>query len=53
MSAKIDKDLRVIQQGIIEGQFEEETWLPGLFLAQAFARRVPWIIPEDPKDVKL
>ncbi|KAJ0412974.1 UDP-glucose:glycoprotein glucosyltransferase-domain-containing protein [Aspergillus carlsbadensis] len=53
MSAKIDKDLRVIQQGIIEGQFEEDTWLPGFFLAQAFARRVPWIIPEDPKDVKL
>ncbi|KAL2828795.1 UDP-glucose:glycoprotein glucosyltransferase-domain-containing protein [Aspergillus pseudoustus] len=53
MSSKIDKDLRLIQQGIIEGQFEEDAWLPGFFLAQSFDRRVPWIIPEDPKDVNL
>ncbi|KAL2809181.1 UDP-glucose:glycoprotein glucosyltransferase-domain-containing protein [Aspergillus granulosus] len=53
MSSKIDKDLRLIQQGIIEGKFEEDAWLPGFFLARAFDRRVPWITPEDPKDVKI
>ncbi|KAL3468539.1 UDP-glucose:glycoprotein glucosyltransferase-domain-containing protein [Aspergillus heterothallicus] len=53
MSSKIDKDLRLIQQGIIEGQFKEDAWLPSFFLAQAFDRRVPWIIPEDAKDVKI
>ncbi|KAL3477786.1 UDP-glucose:glycoprotein glucosyltransferase-domain-containing protein [Aspergillus californicus] len=53
MSARVDKDLRLVQQGIVEGVFEEDTWLPGFFLAQAFDRRIPWIVPEDPKDVKL
>ncbi|KAL4872390.1 hypothetical protein BDV12DRAFT_162120 [Aspergillus spectabilis] len=53
MSAKVEKDLRLVQQGIIDGQFEEDAWLPGFFLAQAFGRRVPWIVPEDPKDVNV
>ncbi|KAI9373269.1 UDP-glucose:glycoprotein glucosyltransferase-domain-containing protein [Aspergillus egyptiacus] len=53
MSMKVDKDLRLIQQGILEGLFEEDTWLPGYFLSQAFERRVPWVVPEDPKDIKL
>ncbi|KAL2868589.1 putative UDP-glucose:glycoprotein glucosyltransferase [Aspergillus lucknowensis] len=53
MSAKIEKDLHLVQQGIIEGLFEEDTWLPGFFLSEAFDRRVPWVIPEDPKDVKV
>ncbi|KAL4920941.1 UDP-glucose:glycoprotein glucosyltransferase-domain-containing protein [Aspergillus aurantiobrunneus] len=53
MSAKVDKDLRLVQQRIIEGQFEEDAWLPGFLLSQAFSRRVPWIVPEDPKDIKL
>ncbi|KAL4881029.1 UDP-glucose:glycoprotein glucosyltransferase-domain-containing protein [Aspergillus karnatakaensis] len=53
MSSKVDKDLRLVQQGIVDGLFEVDTWLPSVFLSQAFARRVPWIVPEDPKDVKV
>ncbi|KAL4990969.1 UDP-glucose:glycoprotein glucosyltransferase-domain-containing protein [Aspergillus falconensis] len=53
MSAKVEKDLRLVQQGIAEGLFEEDAWLPKFFLSQAFGRRVPWIVPEDPNDVEL
>ncbi|KAL4808818.1 UDP-glucose:glycoprotein glucosyltransferase-domain-containing protein [Aspergillus unguis] len=53
MSAKVEKDLRLVQQGIAEDLFKEDAWLPNFFLSQAFARRVPWIIPEDPKDIEL
>ncbi|KAL5343439.1 UDP-glucose:glycoprotein glucosyltransferase-domain-containing protein [Aspergillus crustosus] len=53
MSSKVERDLRLVQQGIIDGLFEEDAWLPGFFLAQAFGRRVPWIVPEDPKDVNV
>ncbi|RDW72327.1 putative UDP-glucose:glycoprotein glucosyltransferase [Aspergillus mulundensis] len=53
MSAKVEKDLRLVQQGIAEGLFEEDAWLPNFFLSQAFGRRVPWIVPEDPKEVEL
>ncbi|KAL4926812.1 putative UDP-glucose:glycoprotein glucosyltransferase [Aspergillus undulatus] len=53
MSGLVEKDLRLVQQGIIDGLFEEDTWLPNFFLAQAFGRRVPWIVPEDPNDVEL
>lgn len=53
MSAKVEQDLRLIQRSIVDGLFDEDTWLPGFFLSQAFTRRVPWIVPEDPKDVEL
>ncbi|KAL4819346.1 UDP-glucose:glycoprotein glucosyltransferase-domain-containing protein [Aspergillus spinulosporus] len=53
MSAKVEKDLRLVQQGIAEGLFEEDSWLPSFFLSQVFNRRIPWIVPEDPKDVEL
>ncbi|KAL4935674.1 hypothetical protein BDV06DRAFT_206551 [Aspergillus oleicola] len=53
MSGKIEKDLRMVQQGIMDGLFEDDAWLPNFFLAQAFDRRVPWVVPEDPKDVEL
>ncbi|KAL4785908.1 UDP-glucose:glycoprotein glucosyltransferase-domain-containing protein [Aspergillus varians] len=53
MSGKVDKDLRQVQQAIAEGLVDEDAWLPGFFLSQAFSRRVPWIIPEEPKDTKI
>lgn len=53
MSLRINQDIQIIQQGIIEGNFEEDTWLPGFFQSQAFDRRNPLIIPEDPKDVRI
>lgn len=53
MSAKVEQDLRLVQRSIVDGLFDKDAWLPGFFLSEAFARRVPWIVPEDPKDVEL
>ncbi|KAI9929252.1 hypothetical protein ASPWEDRAFT_105616 [Aspergillus wentii DTO 134E9] len=53
MSMRVNQDLQTIQEGIMEGVFEEDTWLPGFFLAQAFDRRNPLIIPADPKDIRI
>jgi UDP-glucose:glycoprotein glucosyltransferase len=53
MSQRVGKDLQSLQQEIMGGTFEEDTWLPGFFLSQAFNRRNPWVVPEDPKDVRI
>ncbi|GIJ99324.1 hypothetical protein Aspvir_001454 [Aspergillus viridinutans] len=53
MSMRVGRDLQTIQQGVVDGSIEEDTWLPELFLSQAFDRRNPLIIPEDPKDIRI
>lgn len=49
MSQQISKDLLIIQEGIFEKKFDEESWLPGHFLLQASARRNSLVVPEDEK----
>ncbi|KAJ5266752.1 hypothetical protein N7478_009560 [Penicillium angulare] len=53
MSMQIGKDLKLVQQGIMEGVFEETAWLPGFFLAAAFESRNTFLMPEDPKSVQI
>ena len=53
MSIQINKDLQSVQRGIMDGEFEEDTWLAGVFLSKAFNRRNSLLIPEDPKDVRI
>ncbi|CAP81259.1 hypothetical protein E8E15_008571 [Penicillium rubens] len=53
MSMQISRDLKLIQQGIVEGVFEEDAWLPEFFLAGAFERRNTFLMPEDPKSVQI
>jgi UDP-glucose:glycoprotein glucosyltransferase len=53
LSMLISRDLKLIQQGIIEGVFEEDALLPDFFLAGAFERRNTFIMPEDPKSVRI
>ncbi|KAF7160006.1 hypothetical protein CNMCM5623_005552 [Aspergillus felis] len=53
MSMRVGRDLQTIQQGVVDGSIEEDTWLPELFLSQAFDRRNPLIIPEDPMDIRI
>ncbi|GFF45487.1 UDP-glucose:glycoprotein glucosyltransferase [Aspergillus udagawae] len=53
MSMRVGRDLQTIQQGVMDGSIEEDNWLPELFLSQAFDRRNPLIIPEDPKDIRI
>ncbi|KAH3002751.1 hypothetical protein KXV72_002787 [Aspergillus fumigatus] len=53
MSMRVGRDLQTIQQGVVDGSIEEDTWLPELFLSEAFDRRNPLIIPEDSKDIRI
>ncbi|KUM63406.1 hypothetical protein ACN42_g3662 [Penicillium freii] len=53
MSMQISRDLKLVQQGIVEGIFEEDAWLPDFFLAHAFERRNTFLMPEDPKSVQI
>ncbi|KAJ5724117.1 hypothetical protein N7488_002152 [Penicillium malachiteum] len=53
MSMQISRDLKMVQQGIAEGIFEETAWLPDFFLSTAFERRNTFLMPEDPKSVQI
>ncbi|EUC49820.1 glycosyltransferase family 24 protein [Bipolaris oryzae ATCC 44560] len=53
LSKRITFDLREIQKAIFEGNFNEDSWVPQHFLAQAASRRNPYIIPEDEKNITL
>ncbi|KAJ5628844.1 hypothetical protein N7490_011072 [Penicillium lividum] len=53
MSMQIGRDLKLVQQGIVEGVFEENAWLPAFFLATSFERRNTFLMPEDPKSVHI
>lgn len=51
MSTRVTIDLRMVQRGVAENTFEEDTWLPDLFLFQSSKRRNALIAPEDPKNI--
>lgn len=53
MSMQIGRDLKMIQQYVVEGFFEEDAWLPAFFLASAFEKRNSLLMPEDPKSVRI
>ncbi|KAJ5338363.1 hypothetical protein N7452_005091 [Penicillium brevicompactum] len=53
LSMQISRDLKLIQQGIVEGILEEDSWLPDFFLASAFEKRNTFLMPEDPKSVQI
>jgi UDP-glucose:glycoprotein glucosyltransferase len=53
MSVQISRDLKLVQQAIVEDLFEEDAWLPEFFLAGAFKRRNTFLMPEDPKSVRI
>lgn len=50
---RINKDMQAIMQGVFEGTFEEDAWLPNHFLLQAAQNRNKLMIPEDPKDIRI
>ncbi|KAF9891720.1 hypothetical protein FE257_003201 [Aspergillus nanangensis] len=53
MSMRINHDLQLIQQFIFDEGPDEKTWIPELFLGTAFDRRSSWVIPSDPKDIRV
>ncbi|BDD59984.1 hypothetical protein MPDQ_002268 [Monascus purpureus] len=52
LSQQISKDLHLVQQAIVDGNVEENTWLPGFLISGAFERRNSLIIPENPKETR-
>ncbi|KAI2792495.1 UDP-glucose:glycoprotein glucosyltransferase 1 [Penicillium oxalicum] len=53
LSRLISKDLKLVQQGIVEETLTERTLLSEYLLADAFERRNTLIMPEDPKGVRI
>ncbi|KAJ5174782.1 UDP-glucose:glycoprotein glucosyltransferase 1 [Penicillium canariense] len=53
LSMLISRDLKLIQQAIVEGIFEEAVVLPEFYLAGAFERRNTFLMPEDPKSARI
>ncbi|KAH7118897.1 UDP-glucose:glycoprotein glucosyltransferase-like protein [Dendryphion nanum] len=53
MSQRVSNDLRLIQRGVFEGVFSEDSWLPQYFLFEAAPSRNPLIIPENEKNITL
>lgn len=53
LSMLISRDLKLIQQAIIEGVLEEDALLPEFYMAGAFERRNAFLMPEDPKSVRI
>ncbi|KAK3671783.1 killer toxin resistant protein [Recurvomyces mirabilis] len=52
MSQRVSLDLRVVQTAVYEGELNEDTYLPELFLGSASLRRNPTVVPEDDKNLK-
>ena len=53
LSIQVSKDLQFVQQGVADGNINNDVWLPGLLLADAYERRNIFIVPEDEKDIRL
>ncbi|KAF7562136.1 hypothetical protein G7046_g2010 [Stylonectria norvegica] len=53
MSTKLTEDLQTVQRGVYLGEITEETWIPGVFLEKAVAKRNTYIFPEDDKDLRI
>lgn len=52
MSQRVSIDFRMIQQAVFHGEVTEESWLPEIFLNNAWLRRNPLIVPEDDDDIR-
>ena len=53
MSARVEMDLRIIQQQVYQGLLGEDAWLGGQFLEGAVTYRNALIIPEDETTIKI
>ncbi|KAM3072077.1 killer toxin resistant protein [Clarireedia jacksonii] len=53
MVGRLSADLQVIQQGVFNEIFQQESYIPDFFLSQAAPRRNAVIIPENEKNLKI
>jgi UDP-glucose:glycoprotein glucosyltransferase len=53
LSQRVGADLQLIQRGVFEEKYDDDTWIPGVFLENAISSRNPIVIPESDKDVTL
>ncbi|KAE8868844.1 hypothetical protein PTNB73_03897 [Pyrenophora teres f. teres] len=51
ISQRVGMDLRLVQKGVFEGVFNDDSWVPQLFLFQAANKRNPILIPENEKNI--
>ncbi|EED20197.1 UDP-glucose:glycoprotein glucosyltransferase, putative [Talaromyces stipitatus ATCC 10500] len=48
---QLSRDLQIIQQGLIEGAFSDDDYVPDYFLSKAAQSRNEWIVPEHDSDI--
>ncbi|KAL1959820.1 hypothetical protein VTO42DRAFT_965 [Malbranchea cinnamomea] len=53
MIARLSNDLESIQRGLLQGIFDDNSWIPQFYLADAVLGRHSLIVPQDPDAIKL
>ncbi|KAF1816235.1 hypothetical protein P152DRAFT_408965 [Eremomyces bilateralis CBS 781.70] len=53
MSTRVSSDLRKVQRGVFDHKYDDDSWLPDIFLSEASAHRNPLVVPEDEKSIKI
>ncbi|PCH03602.1 UDP-glucose:Glycoprotein Glucosyltransferase [Penicillium occitanis (nom. inval.)] len=48
---QLSRDLQIIQQGLMQGVFSDDDYIPDYFLSQAAQSRNEWIVPERDSDI--
>ncbi|KGY14588.1 hypothetical protein PABG_12541 [Paracoccidioides brasiliensis Pb03] len=49
----VSNDMDKIQKAVLEGDLEEDVWVPSYFLQGALQTRNPLLIPEDPRSIRI
>ncbi|CRG85698.1 UDP-glucose:glycoprotein glucosyltransferase [Talaromyces islandicus] len=50
---QLGNDVQVIQQALIQGEFEKDSWIAGFFLLDAAQSRNEWIVPENDNEIRM
>ncbi|KAI8670713.1 hypothetical protein NCS57_00544100 [Fusarium keratoplasticum] len=53
MGQRLTEDTQVIQKAVYLGEIDEESWVPGVFLNKALAKRNTYIFPDDDKSLRV
>jgi UDP-glucose:glycoprotein glucosyltransferase len=53
LPVQLGRDIQLIQQELIQGAFDDDSWIAGFFLLEAAQSRNEWIVPEDDSEIRM
>ncbi|QKX56539.1 uncharacterized protein TRUGW13939_03644 [Talaromyces rugulosus] len=53
LPVQLGRDIQLIQQALIQGAFDDDSWVAGTFLLEAAQSRNEWIVPEDDSEIRM